>query len=104
MFWSSHAWSARIGTSIAGTFGRTTPVVDGSSGVAAKAAKRLPSFASRTSSSCETEAPEMTGIGGWESVSKHMGQEPTGARGTRVAAMTEEQSHRDEMNEAIRAQ
>ncbi len=35
------------------------------------AANRLPSAASSTSSSCETAAPEMTGIGGSESRSKH---------------------------------
>ncbi len=43
-----------------------------SSGVAANAAKRLPSAASRTRSSCETAAPEIGGIGGEESRSKHM--------------------------------
>ena len=50
----------------------TTPVVLGSSGVAANAAKRLPSAASSTRSSCETAAPEIGGIGGSESSSKHM--------------------------------
>src|SRR5262245_1916847 len=50
----------------------TTPVVPGSSGVAANAAKRFPSAASRTRSSCETAAPEMGGMGGDESRSKHM--------------------------------
>src|SRR4029453_9533132 len=49
----------------------TTPMPEGSSGVARKAAKRLPSRASSTRSSCETAAPEMTGIGGEESSSKH---------------------------------
>src|SRR4029453_10841622 len=49
----------------------TTPMPEGSSGVARKAAKRLPSAASSTRSSCETAAPEMTGIGGEESSSKH---------------------------------
>ena len=44
---------------------------DGSSGVAANAAKRLPSAASSTRSSCETAAPEIGGIGGAESRSKH---------------------------------
>ena len=48
------------------------PVSLGSSGNAAKAAKRLPSAASSTSSSCETAAPEMTGTGGEESSSKHI--------------------------------
>ena len=47
------------------------PVPLGSSGVAANAASRLPSRASRTSSSWETDAPEITGIGGSESRSKH---------------------------------
>src|SRR5688572_12042278 len=41
------------------------------SGVAENAAKRFPSAASRTSSSCEIAAPAMTGIGGSESSSKH---------------------------------
>ena len=49
----------------------TTPALPGSSGVAAKAASRLPSRASSTSSSWETEAPVITGIGGSESRSKH---------------------------------
>src|SRR5262245_55773446 len=49
----------------------TMPAPPGSSGVAANAAKRLPSAASSSSSSCETAAPEMTGIGGEESCSKH---------------------------------
>src|SRR5438067_13469476 len=49
----------------------TTPAPFGSSGVAMNAAKRFPSDASSTRSSCETAAPEMTGIGGEESRSKH---------------------------------
>ena len=48
------------------------PMPLGSSGSAAKAANRLPSAASSTRSSCETAAPEMTGIGGDESSSKHI--------------------------------
>jgi len=44
---------------------------DVASGVARNAAKRLPSRASSTRSSCETAAPERTGIGGTESDSKH---------------------------------
>src|SRR3954469_8384485 len=46
------------------------PVSAGASGVARKAAKRFPSRASSTRSSCETAAPEMTGMGGEESRSK----------------------------------
>src|SRR5439155_22460602 len=38
---------------------------------AAKAAHRLPSAASSSSSRCETAAPEIAGIGGAESSSKH---------------------------------
>ena len=49
------------------------PIPLGSSGVAEKAASRLPSSASSTRSSCETAAPESTGIGGSESESKHIG-------------------------------
>ena len=48
------------------------PTRAGSSGDAEKAANRLPSAASRTRSSCETAAPEIGGIGGAESRSKHM--------------------------------
>src|SRR5581483_4694030 len=81
----------------------TTPVEPGSSGAAAKAAKRLPSAASRTRSSWETEAPEMAGIGGTESVSKHTAGGSYG-RAAYEAAMGGEQSHREEMNAAIRAQ
>src|SRR5204862_6836950 len=71
------------------TSGRITiPAVAGSSGSAANAAKRLPSRASSTSSSCDSAAPEMTGIGGSESVSKHTGAEVTSLsahrRGARV--------------------
>src|SRR5262249_48286771 len=40
--------------------------------IAAKAAKRFPSAASSTRSSCPTAAPETGGIGGAESSSKHM--------------------------------
>src|SRR5438067_1870531 len=50
----------------------TTPVAAGSSGSAAKAAKRVPSLDSSTRSSCETDAPARTGIGGSESGSKHI--------------------------------
>ena len=42
-----------------------------SSGAARKAAKRFPSAASSTRSSCDTAAPEIGGIGGAESRSKH---------------------------------
>lgn len=48
------------------------PDPEGSSGVAAKAASSFPSAAVRTRSSCDTAAPEMTGIGGAESRSKHI--------------------------------
>ena len=48
------------------------PMPLGSSGCAANAANRFPSAASSTSSSCETAAPEMIGIGGNESSSKHI--------------------------------
>jgi hypothetical protein len=41
-------------------------------GAAAKAANAFPSAAWRVSSSCETAAPRMTGIGGDESSSKHI--------------------------------
>src|SRR3954470_21593188 len=50
----------------------TTPVSDASSGRAANAANHAPSLDSRTRSSCSTAPPERTGIGGSESVSKHM--------------------------------
>lgn len=54
------------------TSGRTTtPTTLGSSGVAANAASRLPSRASRTRSWCETAAPAIAGIDGSESNSKH---------------------------------
>src|ERR671934_2008981 len=49
----------------------TTPRLLGSSGAAWNAAKRFPSAASRTRSSCATAAPRTTGIGGSESSSKH---------------------------------
>src|SRR4051812_24978427 len=58
------------------------PLTAGSSGLARKAAKRLPSRASSTSSSCETAAPEMTGTGGEESRSKHTAE--TESRVSRV--------------------
>src|SRR5205823_12448334 len=45
----------------------------GSSGAASKAAKRLPSAASSSRSSCETAAPAIRGTGGTESSSKHIG-------------------------------
>ena len=44
----------------------------GSSGTATKAARRFPSAACSSRSSCDTAAPEMTGIGGKESSSWHM--------------------------------
>ena len=49
-------------------------------GRTAGAAKRFPSAASSTTSSCETAAPEIAGIGGSESSSKHMRAEPYGRR------------------------
>src|SRR5438270_12830182 len=85
----------------------TTPVVAGSSGLARNAAKRLPSAAWSTRSSWETAAPEITGIGGSESSSKHTAggaygrRTPAGA--VDIPAMAE-QSHREEMSAAIRAQ
>src|SRR5919106_843920 len=48
------------------------PARAGSSGAAKKAAKRFPSEASSVRSSCETAAPEIAGIGGAESRSKHI--------------------------------
>jgi hypothetical protein len=80
----------------------TTPVDAGSSGAAAKAAKRLPSAASRVRSSWETAAPEIAGIGGSESASKHT--EGAYEAAAYQAAMAQEQSHREEMSAAIRAQ
>src|SRR6266545_6598331 len=50
----------------------TTQLPLGSSGSAWKAAKRVASAASSTTSSCETAAPRRTGTGGAESTSKHM--------------------------------
>jgi hypothetical protein len=50
----------------------TTPVSDDSSGSAANAAKRFPSVASSSRSSCVSAPPERTGIGGSESLSKHI--------------------------------
>src|SRR4051794_25276620 len=47
-------------------------MADGLSGAAANAASRVPSDDSRTSSSCETAAPAIAGMGGCESSSKHM--------------------------------
>src|SRR5579885_598722 len=47
------------------------PVRACSSGVARNAARRLPSRASSTSSSCDTAAPATGGTGGDESTSKH---------------------------------
>src|SRR5512132_1680318 len=55
----------------------TIPVSAGPFGAAANAAKRLPSRASRIRSSCETAAPEIRGIGGAESRSKHMAPTPS---------------------------
>src|SRR5581483_8921844 len=54
----------------------TTPARASSSGSAAKAAKRLPSRPSSTSSSCETAAPEIGATGGEESWSKHTADGP----------------------------
>src|SRR5262245_52667407 len=56
-----------------------TPARGRSSGAARKAAKWLPSAASSTSSSCETAAPEMAGIGGLESASWHMARRYPGS-------------------------
>src|SRR5439155_14253939 len=50
----------------------TTPVPADRSGPAWNAAKRLPSAASSTSSSCDTAAPAIGAMGGSESRSKHM--------------------------------
>src|SRR5215211_1877734 len=60
----------------------TTQLPLGASGSAWKAAKRVPSAASSTTSSCEAAAPRTTGIGGAESRSKH-----TSARRYRPAAL-----------------
>src|SRR5437660_9855267 len=49
----------------------TTPAPLGSSGSATNAAKRFPSLAWSSRSSCETAAPRMIAIGGDESRSKH---------------------------------
>src|SRR5688572_5418174 len=59
----------------------TIPVEPGCSGVATKAAKRLPSVASRIRSSCETAAPEIFGTGGSESRSKHTSGTLVGSAG-----------------------
>src|SRR5262245_17675037 len=59
----------------------TMPTFAGPSGIARKAANRLPSSASRTKSSCETAAPDTAGIGGSDSPSKHMAREPTREEG-----------------------
>src|SRR3954453_2162464 len=86
------------------------PVVPGSSGVARNAAKTFPSAASSVSESCETAAPATRGIGGSESSSKHMRGaygRSDGARDVDVPTMAKhshEQSHREEMSAAIRAQ
>src|SRR5258708_287757 len=50
------------------------PACPGSSGSAAKAAKRVPSRDTSSRSRCETAAPEMTGVGGGASSSKHTPQ------------------------------
>src|SRR3954468_8278005 len=63
------------------------PVSAGSSGVARKAAKRLPSCATSTRSSYETAAPEMTGIGGEESRSKHTAETESRVRRVREALL-----------------
>lgn len=76
------------------------PVERSPSGSARNAAKRLPSSLSRTRSPWETAAPEMRGIGGSESSSKHTARERT----SYDRCVTEEESQREEMNAAIRAQ
>src|SRR4051812_23802505 len=63
------------------------PVSPGSSGVARKAAKRLPSRVTSTRSSYETAAPEMTGIGGEESRSKHTAETESRVRRVREALL-----------------
>src|SRR5262245_6916208 len=84
----------------------TTPGPRSPSGRARNAAKRLPSSAWRTRSSCETAAPEIRGIGGSESSSKHIRpsvrEEASAVR--RTLRAVEDESQRDEMNAAIRAQ
>src|SRR5947207_4835670 len=55
----------------------TTPVRKSPSGRARNAAKRFPSSLWRTRSSWETAAPEIRGIGGSESSSKHIAPERT---------------------------
>src|SRR2546423_3609337 len=55
----------------------TTPVRESPSGRARNAAKRFPSSLWRTRSSWETAAPEIRGIGGSESSSKHIAPERT---------------------------
>src|SRR5581483_6994124 len=52
----------------------TTPVDVGLSGVARNAPNVVPSAEASVKSSCETAAPAILGIGGSESVSKHMGR------------------------------
>src|SRR5437763_1600500 len=76
-----------------------------SSASARNAANVLPSLASSVRSACETAAPERGGIGGAESSSKHTLREPKGA-GQPMAYLADvtDESHRDAMNDAIRAQ
>src|SRR3954452_23260154 len=50
----------------------TTQAATGPSGRALNAANSVPSAEVKTRSSCETAAPERTGIGGSESASKHI--------------------------------
>src|SRR3954453_9495117 len=71
--------------------------------MARNAANSLPSAAVSVRSSWETAAPEMTGIGGAESSSKHIGREDTGAARRRFRRMRE-QSQTEEVNAAIGAQ
>src|SRR4051794_15599606 len=88
----------------------TMPVAAGPSGIARNAANLFPSAASSVRSSCETAAPAIRGIGGSESTSKHIPGaygRSGGARDVDIPAMAKqshEQSHREEMSAAIRAQ
>src|SRR5262245_41658380 len=59
----------------------TIPTSAGPSGIARKAANRLPSSASRTKSSCETAAPDTAGIGGSDSPWSELAEGPTREEG-----------------------
>src|SRR5262245_58867069 len=74
--------------------------------MARNAAKWLPSSLASVRSSCDTAAPETRGIGGSESRSKHIAGRAYkgGARSAAYPANVTEESQRDEMNAAIRAQ